>query len=313
MPRGGDGEHARQRVGQPAGDAGGHVRRRRHRSRLAAAPSGPAPVRPPAATWAASRRTGTAAPTNCSSCHGYPPSSRHQPPRRQPDRVREQRHHVPGGAQPVFDLPRHLRQLRRTRRRRPDSARRWTRRRPGDSTSSATMHGDGSVQINGVGGANAPYTENTGYNATTWACDNAGCHTNTVKFLASTQLDPGRVAGVRSGSLRDLPRRVGGPGPERHDLLVGFGGRPGRRSRRRRRRRGAAVHRLSRPQPARLAGLGAARHRNVQLDLGQRRHAQHEHVAPQGGVLHGIPGQRRPATGASRSPWTTTATGSATT
>ena len=48
------------------------------------------------------------------------------------------------------------------------------------------MHGDGSVQMNGAGGANAPYTENANYNQTTWACDSAGCHGNGVKFTTST-------------------------------------------------------------------------------------------------------------------------------
>ena len=57
----------------------------------------------------------------------------------------------------------------------------------GDAYVIGTMHGDGSVQMNGAGGANAPYTENAGYNQTTWACDSAGCHGSAVKFIASTQ------------------------------------------------------------------------------------------------------------------------------
>ena len=46
----------------------------------------------------------------------------------------------------------------------------------GDAYVIGTMHGDGSVQMNGAGGANSPYTENSGYNQATWACDSAGCH-----------------------------------------------------------------------------------------------------------------------------------------
>ena len=45
-----------------------------------------------------------------------------------------------------------------------------------------TEHGDGSVQLNGISGTNN--NQNTAYNQTVWACDNAGCHTSAVKFIA---------------------------------------------------------------------------------------------------------------------------------
>ena len=70
----------------------------------------------------------------------------------------------------------------------------------GDLYVVGTMHGDGSVQINGVGGANAPYTENTGYNATTWACDNAACHTNAIKFVNSTSSYPVQLREFGAGA-----------------------------------------------------------------------------------------------------------------
>ena len=99
--------------------------------------------------------------------------------------------------------------------------------------------------------------------------------------------------GVRVRRLRELPQRHGPPGAERHGLLVGFDRRPGRRPRRPRRRPGAGLRRLPRPQPAHDAGIGAARHRDLQLDLGQQFDAEREHRAPEGGVLHGVPRQLR--------------------
>ena len=75
VPRRGDAQLARQRFDQPAGDpARSSTAAATPWSRRAAAPSVPAPARPPAATWAALRRTGGRHRANCGSCHGYPPS-----------------------------------------------------------------------------------------------------------------------------------------------------------------------------------------------------------------------------------------------
>ena len=69
----------------------------------------------------------------------------------------------------------------------------------GDLYVIGTMHGDGSIQMNGAGGANSPYNENTDYNPTTWACDNAGCHTSAVKFIASSSSIPVELREFGSG------------------------------------------------------------------------------------------------------------------
>ena len=186
LPRGGDGEHAHQRVDQPAGDPGG-------RRTAAATPS----VALNGGTFgtcvgpATGCHMGSVTPnwnggtTNCSTCHGYPPSvgTNHLDANRTGYANTDTTflaahgqcatcHGVAGNtiyptAPTGFGTP-----LDKTP--------------TGDAYVIGTMHGDGSVQMNGAGGANAPYTENAGYNQTTWACDNAGCHSNAVKFNAST-------------------------------------------------------------------------------------------------------------------------------
>ena len=160
----------------------------------------------------------------------------------------------------------------------------------GGDAYTAALHLDGSVQVNGI---SAPDNgQNANYQPAGGGCARA-CHLATWKIDATYPTAAGKIlmefgSGIcescHDGTVPLAPNVMaywsgstagqdGGHGDP--------GGSPALAC--------IDCHDLS--QPA-VAGFGAARHRHLQLDLGQQLDAELEHGASEGGVFHGISGQR---------------------